>query len=213
MLRDDFVLGWKNILREPYVGDSFGYSSRQTSLGTTNGAGPHNVQIFVLSPDLVVLHALPGFWHPDDLARELRLGLVLSRLWADQGRTRGEKDNMFARLHAAELARQTDLTTARSAWQHFDASAERRRPDRGSRDTFLVADDGRTEPKPINWLVHERMALRPFVPFEDFDVESYVDYGREFYDNNKDLDGQGMTFKILHALKRKRARQKARKDS
>ena len=72
MLKSDFVLGWKNIIREDYVGRSHGYTSRQTSVGTTNGAGPHNVQIFVLSPELVVLHALPGFWHPEPRRRSTR---------------------------------------------------------------------------------------------------------------------------------------------
>ena len=198
MLQRQFVLGWKNIIKETYVGDSFGYSPRQTALGTTNGAGPHNVQIFVLSSDLVVLHALPGFWHPEDLARELRFALVVARLWADLDRSRDQKERMYRRLHSAEVARQTDLTLARSRWQPFDVTEERERLGREPRDTFLVAEDGRTEPKPINLLVHERMSMRPFLSFEDFDIESFVDYGRKFYDNNRFVDRRGVTFRAEH---------------
>ena len=62
-LQSDFVVGWRNIIAADSVGESFGYTCDQPAVGTTNGAGPHNVQLFVLSPDLTVLHALPGFWH------------------------------------------------------------------------------------------------------------------------------------------------------
>ena len=71
LLKSDFVVGWKNIQREDYVGASHGYTCEQPAVGTTNGAGPRNTQMFVLSPGGVVLHALPGFWHPDELAAEL----------------------------------------------------------------------------------------------------------------------------------------------
>ena len=72
LLKDHFVVGWKNIDREDFVGSSHGYTCAQKAVGTTNGAGPRNTQMFVLSSDGVVLHCLPGFWHPEDLAHELR---------------------------------------------------------------------------------------------------------------------------------------------
>ena len=78
--------------------------------------------------------------------------------------------------------------------QIFDAFAEQSRPDLASRDTFLVADDGRTEAKPINFLVHERMAERFLLSFDAFDVAAYVDYGRKFYDKNEQADGRGVPF-------------------
>jgi hypothetical protein len=196
MLCEDFVLGWQNIDGKPYAGQSFGYDSCTSALGTTNGAGPHNVQILALSADLTVLHALPGFWHPADLARELELALVVGRLWADGDRAPDEKVDMFRRLHEEAIARQSDLTTARSMMQDFDVAAERRRlADEEARDTFLVAEDGRIEPKPINILVHERMADRPFIPFEEFDLAGFVDYGRKFYDKNITVDGRGVPFR------------------
>lgn len=196
MLKSDFVLGWKDILKEDYVGRSFGYSSRQASVGTTNGAGPHNVQIFMLSPDLVVLHALPGFWHPKDLARELRLAKVLFRLWQSKDHTWVQKRKIYRRLQLAEARLQPKTTYVRSGWQPFDQRNERSRLSQGPRDTFqcteegyLLADSrGNLMMKPINVLVHERMARRGFTWFDDFDIKEFIDYGTLFYDNNRRID-------------------------
>ena len=191
-LQSDFVVGWKNIYRADFVGFSNAYRATETSVGTTNGAGPHNVQIFILSPDLVVLHALPGFWHPDDLARQLDFAKVLARLWEDQDRTREQKDDMFRRLQLAELSRQPAETFARSTWQGFDSRVEaQKREVQGFRDTFI---GNGPQMKPINMLVHERMAQRPFVPFREFDVEAFIDYGKMYYDLNARVDGKGKDF-------------------
>jgi hypothetical protein len=35
-------------------------------------------------------------------------------------------------------------------------------------------------------IFHERMAARPFLPYERFDVAAYTDYGRPFYDKHED---------------------------
>lgn len=203
LLESDFVVGWHNIIEKEYVGESFGYTCEQTSVGTSNGAGPHNVQMFVLAEDLTVLHALPGFWHPEDLAQELRFAKVLHRLWNDKSRSRQQKDELFQKLQLAEFKLHSAETTARSGWQGFDAANERRRITSGQkRDTVLTASlnakDGKkrrkAKMKPINQLVHERMAQRPFVPFGEFDTAEFADYGRVFYDNNKRVDGKGRVF-------------------
>ena len=223
MLRSDFEVGWCDIRRQDYVGYSAGYSYKShCAVGTTNGAGAHNVQIFVLSPDKVVLHALPGFWAPEDLARELRFAKVLYRLWQDEGRTLAEKRDMNRRLQLREPRRHPVGMYARSAWQGFDAAAESRR--QGQRDTVLdvevpalsrtltgrlqqlsIQSAGRTGKlmKPLNLLVHERMAARPFVAFDDFDIEEFVDYGRLFYDLNA-RHGRGVRFSGQTTLMKKR---------
>jgi len=201
-LRSDFIVGWKNIKKEPWRGQSHGYTKRQTCVGTTNGAGAHNVQIFILAPDTTVLHALPGFWHPEDLARELRFAKVLWRLWGDDTRTLAQKRRMFRSLQLAEAAYDPAETVVRSGWQGFDASIERARAGQHPRDTFLVDSAGKPVPglggaprmKPLNVLVHDRMAQRPFVKFRDFDVEAFVDYGLSFYDNNLGVDRRHKRF-------------------
>ena len=160
------------------------------------------MQLFVLSPDLVVVHALPGFWHPEDLANELRFSKVMLRLWNDKSRSREQKDKMFAKLQLAEINNQSKLTTARSSWQSFDAQNEFNRMRTRARDTVIVTEAGKIKKspngmlalKPLNVLAHERMSRRPFVPYKDFDIASFVDYGRKFYDNNIGIDKHGKKF-------------------
>lgn len=194
LLQDHFVVGWKNIQREEYVGYSRGYKPNQSCVGTTNGAGAHNVQLMVLSPDGTVLHALPGFWHPEDLARELRFGLAMHQLWNDQGKDRATKQRLFERMHQRAIRTQTDATTARSDWQGFDRHREAWRVRNGEeRDTVVYGRNGEPKTlsdggllmKPINVLAHERMLQQPFRSIEDFDVVSFVDYGRYQYDLNR----------------------------
>lgn len=196
LLANDFVVGWSNIEREDHVGTSHGYQDNQTAVGTTNGAGGRNLQLLVLSSDGVVLHALPGFWHPADLAAELRFSRQVHRLWLEPERTRAQKDAMFLALHRYELARQSADTIARSDWQGFDRWAEVQRCKQAPRDTMLsVATTGETsvpgkdvELKPLNVVARERMMAQPFRKLADFDVEAFVDYGRVLYDNNAGQD-------------------------
>ncbi len=200
MLESDFVVGWQNIYKEPFVGSSHGYTVNQTSVGTTNGAGPHNVQMFVISPDRVVMHALPGFWHPEDLARELKLAKEIFKLWQEDRSPEGKRD-MFRRMQLAAVRRHPPETFARSRWQGFDSVRELNKlrsgniPDTVFSDSVTIPEDKRQRPtsvmKPINVLVHERMAERPFVPFDEFDVKEFVDYGNLYYDLNIRVDGKG----------------------
>jgi hypothetical protein len=204
LLRDRFVVGWHNIWRESYVGQSHGYSRRQAAVGTTNGAGGRNMQVFVLTPDLVVLHALPGFWHPEDFAHQLRFAEALASVWADPQLSRSQKEDLFRSVQLAEPRLHAEETRARSAWQPFDAHAEAMRARTQARDTFAQAPAGDAEAaggaapcaapplKPLNVLVHERMAEHPFVPFAEFDVAALVDYGRPYYDNNQARGDRGI---------------------
>lgn len=188
-LENHFILGHKNIHKDEHVGMSRGYSKTQHAVGTTNGAGGRNVQFLVIAPDGVVLHALPGFWHPEDLARELRFAKVAARLWEDDTRTRAQKDRMLVRLHLAEIRRQSPETYARSGWQDFDERTERARAQREARDTVLTNALGEIiGMKPLNVLAHERVLQQPFVPFTEFDIGRFVDYGTLYYDLNQGRD-------------------------
>jgi len=202
-LKSDWIVGWNNIITKDYVGESHGYTCGQTSVGTTNGAGPHNVQMFMLSPDGVVLHCMPGFWHPDDLARELKLGQRMLELWQRPGLSLAAKQTQFAAMQLGELASQPREMHARSRWQGFDAKNEQQRLEEvGFRDTIVLDAEGqplmnakgKLQMKTTNVVVHERMAQRPFVPFAAFDTAQFADYGRRYYDNNKKVDGEGAIF-------------------
>lgn len=226
-LQSEWIVGWKNIIQQDYVGESHGYTCDQTAVGTTNGAGPHNVQLFMLSPEGVVLHCLPGFWHPEDLGRALKFAQRLLTLWQERNLDLAEKKRRFSQLQLAELASQPKETYARSAWQGFDAKNEQKRLAQGPRDTFrvdaqgklLLGKKGQPQLKRTNEVVYERMSKRPFVPFAEFDTATYADYGRRYYDNNKKVDGAGTTFmtprrvaKQEQKLAKRAAKQQRRRD-
>jgi len=219
MLESDFVVAWRNIAREDYVGASHGYTCQQSAIGTTNGAGARNTQILMLSPGGTVLHALPGFWHPDDLATELEFSKAMYRLWKDPRRSRADKREMASRMQLSALRTHSDAMFARSGWQGFDRQAELKRLETDPvRDTFARDRQGvvgkSPKLKPINVLVHERMASRPFRSFRSFDVAEFADYGRDYYDNNVRLGGPGVRFGstgYMASQKRQQDREKARK--
>lgn len=41
--------------------------------------------------------------------------------------------------------------------------------------------------KTTDQITHERMAQRPFLPYEYFDVAAYTDYGKQRYEKNEDF--------------------------
>ncbi|MCI0342837.1 MAG: hypothetical protein L0216_17125 [Planctomycetales bacterium] len=195
-LRTGLVCGWRDITGEPWSGRSGRYDPDQGAAWTTNGAGPHNMQLFVLypdGPDGVVLHCLPGYWETHDLAEELAFAEGLGRLWASD-LPRAEKDRRFREAHLAHIGAHSQETVDRSQLQNFDKGYERRRrPD--TSDCILREDSLQPRRRPrarkpdefktTDQIVHERMAARPFVRTQDFDVEAFTDYGRPKYDKKK----------------------------
>ena len=191
----------------------------------------------MISPDGVVLHALPGFWHPDDLAREMNLALEMWDVWKNDDLTAGQKNELFAGKQIEAWENSPRETTMRSRWQGFDAKNEHKRAAMGiERDTIKgapvqrklsaeeqaevsklmsgmrkVKDAPKLEMKPINQLVHERMSVRPFMKYEEFDVAEFADYGRSYYDNNKKVDGEGSTLMTPRRVQKAERKAEARR--
>lgn len=203
-----FVLSWRNIERESHVGRSHGYGAHQTAVATTNGAGGRNVQLVTLAADRTVLHVLPGYWHPDDLVAELRFAREVHRLYVDDEASDAQKHAMFTALHRAASRRTSADTIARSDWQGFDRVEELQRAQREPRDT--VTTPGTL--KPVCLVVRDRMAARPFRKLDAFDMETFVDYGRPFYDNNAGLD-KGKRFTKADAANEKREAERAKEEA
>jgi hypothetical protein len=204
LLKNKFEVTWRNIERRNYVGNSYGYTCEQTAVGTTNGAGANNVQIIILSPDHRVLHALPGFWHPKDFARELRLSLVLHSLWKSRQSMKAKKDT-YRRLQLFALKTHPRETFARSRFQGFAQSTEQKKAMLGPRDTFTKPGGSL---KKINQIVHERMSRLPFRTWTQFQmlIPEFADLGKRFYDLNDDVDGRGKPFKIAARNARAKAK-------
>ena len=191
-MKQNYVVGFQNITGVSYAGKSGKHDATAPAVVTSNGAGPHNVQLFFLSPDGVVLHCLLGYWAPNDLLVEMRFvqnyqwKLWNSSLSMDEKKKRFRQNNLLAvRTLPSDLV-------GRSHLQSFDAKHEMKKPQ--SDFVFRPGDFHPPQPKGMKsgnlkstvQVIHERMAKRPFVPYDEFDIEAFSDYGRERYDKKEE---------------------------
>jgi hypothetical protein len=199
ILKNDFICGYKDISRARYAGASGKHQPDENAVDTTNGAGPHNIQMFIITPDGIVLHCLPGYWHSQDLADELRFAEQLNDVWNDQSLTREEKDRAFAQMQLRHIASHSPAERNRSRLQGFDVKFEAEHK-LGRTDVFYnpsaIDPRGSIPPaqvKTADVIMHERMAVRPFEEYKRFDVAAYSDYGKNVYDKHeqfRDSTGQ-----------------------
>ena len=204
-----FILAHRNIEKDKHVGMSHGYRPNQSAVGTTNGAGPRNVQFLILAADKTVLHALPGFWHPEDLIPELQLAFEINRLYLDKQKTFSQKAKMYEMLHKTHMRRHGADAVRRGQWQGFDRRTEVQRVKHEERDTFRTLANGALQLKSVPAVIHDRMLARRFKKLDDFDLEAFVDYGRAFYDNNH--GERGKTFSKAERANRKRDKELTKK--
>jgi hypothetical protein len=196
VLKTQFVCGFKNIKGEPYAGKSGQHDPDSPAVLTTNGAGPHNVQIFLLSPDGTVLHCLPGYWAPADLLLEMQFARSLEKVWQNPNLSVETKRKLFREANLQHMASHPLDMRQRSHLQNFDAKEEHKKA--SSDFTFKTGDYHppvavasrrkmmqQGDLKAVDQVVHERMAQRPFLSYEEFDVEKFSDYGKMRYDKHE----------------------------
>lgn len=194
-LKRNFIVGYRNIKDEKYAGNSGVHPLDGAAVGTTNGAGPHNVQMFILSADGTVLHCLPGYWQSDDLNCELELAKRLNAVWLDKAMKLSDKKQLFVRLHKEHAQAHGDELRARSQLQGFDAMHiyEHRHElaDCISDKEAIkaVQDPHKGVPieafKTTDQIMHSRLAEQPFVAYKSFNVEKFADYGCQYYDREE----------------------------
>jgi len=192
MLKDNFICGYRNIANKSYAGASGKHQVDGNAVDTTNGAGPHNIQMFVLASDGTVLTCLPGYWHSEDLADELKFASRLNQVWNDPALSREEKNAQFRQMQLGHIQEEPKGEHNRSRMQGFDIQYEITHRLYGS-DVFydprMVDPVAKKAPpsdvKTTDVIMHERMAQRPFVPYDRFDVAAYADYGKPFYDKHE----------------------------
>jgi hypothetical protein len=208
-LKDYFVCGYRDITTQPYCGMSGRHEVSGKAVRTTNGAGPHNIQMFVLNPDGTVLTCLPGYWNSQDLVTELKFAYQLNQVYTNASLSKPQKDATFRQMQLAHIAKHTPGMVGRSHLQGFDAQYEAKNRlattdtirNRGAVQAALSANAmvPMDAFKTTDELMHERMAKRPFVAYDSFDVASYVDYGLQKYDKHEDArDSYG---KVIEQLK------------
>ncbi len=166
------------------------------AVNTTNGAGPHNIQIFVLNPDGTVLHCLPGYWAPDDLITELGFAQRVNQVYT-QSASLDTKKQQFVQMQLAHIKQHSSAMVGRSHMQGFDEMYEAKKR-LNTTDTIanlaVVKNALATNShipdsafKTTDVIMHERDAKQPFVSYDQFDVVSFSDYGKTKYDKNEDF--------------------------
>lgn len=188
---------------ESYAGNSGSHNPRANAVDTTNGAGGHNIQMFVIAPDGTVLHCLPGYWNPEDLNTELKLALKLNDLYNNKALSTKDRNLQFARLQVEHVRSHSAEMVARSELQGFDMKHEAHnpksdflRPEFANERACLAGEHWGPEAhlafKTTDTVMHERMARRAFMQYSSFDVAAYCDYGTTTYDKHEDrLDESG----------------------
>ncbi|PWU01071.1 MAG: hypothetical protein C5B53_03280 [Candidatus Melainabacteria bacterium] len=177
-----FVCGVRDITGESYAGASGRHDNFGNAIVTTNGAGPHNIQIFMLAADGTVLNCLPGYWSTQDLYQEISLAYQLNQIWQNQSLSVGDKQTYFRTMQLAHIQHHSPAMSRRSRMQGFDLQYEKEH--RPNSDFFSGYPNGRA--KTVDVVMHQRMAARPFVAYEHFDVANYCDYGKPMYDKEED---------------------------
>ncbi len=125
MLKNQFVCGYHNIANERYAGASGKHAVDGNAVDTSNGAGTHNTfRSFVLSADGIVLTCLPGYWHSQDLAEELKLAQNLNQVWNDPSLSRSTKDAYFRQMQLGHISQHSQGEKNRSRMQGFDIQYE-----------------------------------------------------------------------------------------
>ncbi len=199
-LKDKFVCGVRDISKEKYAGASGKHKAGEPAVYTTNGAGPHNLQLFILAADGTVLHCLPGYWTSEDLAQELSFAALLNNVYTNPSLTLEQKKNIVRRMHLAHISQHSEAMTKRSRMQGFDEAYELKRGP--TADTIVdprmakYPQYGKLPLGPVKTtdvIMHERMARRPLVAYENFDVAIFSNYGKPDYDKQemfRDADGK-----------------------
>ena len=197
VLRNELVCGYRDISKESYAGFSGKHEIGGNAIRTTNGAGPHNMQLFLLAGDGTVLHCLPGYWNPSDLVREVEFAGRLHDVWTSPRMNVTQKRQLFQQMHLAHVREHPFQMVRRSEMQSFDKKYEAKHrlmtsdtiANRNAAQMMLVSNSRPQKGafKTTDQIMHERMAARPFVPYTRFDVAQYSDYGRPKYDKNENF--------------------------
>lgn len=201
------MCGYRNIMKDPYAGNSGIHPSTGPAVTTTNGAGPRNLQLFVMASDGTVVHCLPGYWNPNDLSSELDLAEKLHRVWADNSITDPQKKALFAQEQLRHIQTHSADEVARSELQGFDKQfCYKHNVTDAIANASLIPADWHDVPKEAfkttDVILHERMARQPYVNYASFNVASFVNYGSHHYDKHeKDLEPETMANVRAHNLR------------
>lgn len=190
-LGSHFVAAWGNIKgKKDYAGSSNTHLPSHAAKEVTNCAGHHNVQMVFLTSGGRVLHCLPGFWNAQHFLHEMDLAITLGKLYYTQGLSSAERNHEYLNLHLRHALDHSVALRYKSHHQGFDKkNLEKRESSDFHRTEGFIASGLKTPDQ----VLHERLAERPFLPFESFDVKRFIDMGRKKYKYDYGIGKKGKT--------------------
>ena len=199
-----FVSGWRNIAgSEDYAGTSNKHLPNYEAMTVTNCSGHHNVQMFFMTSDGKVLNCLPGYWNPKAFLSEAKFAVALNRLYEKKNVSIAKRNETFLDAHLKKAFSSDSKLQKQSKLQGFDVrNIEKRKESDFKRQEGFI-DSGL---KTTDQVLHERMAERPFIPFEMFDTAKFIDMGRKKYKYNKGVPGKDMSSPRPRGRRRNRTR-------
>ncbi len=188
-LNRNFVSGWKNIKgKTPYAGSSNTHLPTYEAKCVNNSSGHHNVQMFVLTHDGRVVHCLPGFWNAKHFLEEVEFAKKLGKLYYTKNVSTAKRNQAFMDWNLDHAIEHTRSMRSASDLQGFDKKkmAKKKNGDFKREEGFITSGL-----KTADQVMHERMAERPYVPFDRFDIATYIDMGLKRYKYDNGVPGKG----------------------
>jgi hypothetical protein len=121
----------------------------------------------------------------------------LNEVWLDPRLSSTQKNQEFRQMQLAHIDEHSPQMVRRSKMQGFDQKYEAEHrlntsdtiANRSMITPNMLAMGGKVPSsafKTTDEIMHERMASRPFLPIQRFDVANYVEYGKPKYDKHED---------------------------
>ncbi len=178
LLTANFVTAFKNIDgKERYAGRSNKHQPSMAAQKVWNCTAAKNIQMFILTEDGKILHCLPGFWDVKPFLEEVQFAMKLNKIYKSK-MSIADRNEKFLDAHLTHALQHDAETVGASKHQGFDAKHLQKT---GNKDFQRKSGFKGSGLKRSDQVMHERMAQRPFVSFEQFNVAEYVEMGRRVY--------------------------------
>jgi len=181
LLRNNFVMAFKNIDgKTRYAGKSNKHMPTMAAQKIYNCTAAKNIQMFILTEDGKIVHCLPGFWDVKPFIAEVQFAMKLNKIYKSK-MSIADRNEKFLDAHLTHALHHDAKTIGASKHQGFDKKYLERT---GNKDFQRAKGFQSKGLKRSDQVMHERMAERPFLAFEKFNVAKFVEMGRRVYRYN-----------------------------
>ena len=182
-----FVSGWQNIKgKKSYAGVSNTHMPSYAAKNINTCSGGRNIQMYFMTPDGRVVHCLPGYWNAADFYTQAGFAVKLGNLAFNKSISNADRNEKFLDMHLQKAHGHNYGLVEGAKLQGFDVKYVK-----NNTNDFTRGSKGFVQGvKLVDQVVHERMAARPFLPFEKFDAREFTKLGIKRYKYDFGLAGK-----------------------